>query len=59
MDTPAFSVADAHVTQRASGITPPVKVGVVLAFFIYWLTKDIKLVAQIILAHMILHAIFK
>jgi hypothetical protein len=59
MDTPAFSVADAHVIQRASGVTPPVKVGIVLALFIYWLTKDIKLTAQIILAHMILHAIFK
>ena len=31
MDTPAFSVADAHVIQRASGVTPPVKVGIVLA----------------------------
>ena len=46
-------------TQRATGVTPPVKVGIVLALFIYWLTKDIKLTAQIILAHMILHAIFK
>lgn len=59
MDTPAYSVADTSVTQRMTGVTPPVKVGLVLGLFIYWLTKDVKLTAQIILAHMILHAIFK
>jgi hypothetical protein len=59
MDTPAYSVADNQVIQHTTGITPPVKVGAVLALFIYFLTKDIKLTAQIVLAHMILHAIFK
>ena len=59
MDTQAFSVADESVKRRVYGITPPLKVGFFLALFIYFLTKDVKLVGLIVLAHMILHGIFK
>jgi hypothetical protein len=59
MDTQNFSVADESVSQRVYGITPPLKVAFFLALFIYFLTKDVKMVGLIISAHMILHGIFK
>lgn len=59
MDTQAFSVADESVKQRVYGITPPLKVGFFLAIFMYFLTKDVKLIGLGILAHMILLCIFK
>ena len=62
MDTPAYSVADAHVTgQKPLGMAlsrETIKVGIFLSLFIYGLTKDIKLMGQIMLAYIILHAIF-
>jgi hypothetical protein len=62
MDTPAYSVADASVKGQkplGMGLSPEtIKVGIFLALFIYGMTKDIKLLGQIMLAYTILHAIF-
>lgn len=39
-------------------ITPPMKVGIVLAFIVYYLTRSYSKTAFIILAHILLHMLF-
>ncbi len=50
-----YSVADAEAQAKAMPITTAVKVGLAMIPLVYALTRDAKLTAMIVAAHMVLH----
>lgn len=40
-------------------LTAPAKVGIILAFIVYYTTKSVHKTALVIVCHLLLHSIFK